>query len=254
MIKQNEKNESIERFISPENCPVCGQTSRGLISCKNCGLYFFRYYEKQNILDHEGFIFKYIYHSSSKIGHNINWLLFLVTVSVIAIMSFTNISVDEIHNQNKIRIPGTISKNTLADASRTKSVNIYQKNPKSSNESKTRLLSMDSMLALYNGKDSFNEAVLLFEQHSYFEAAEKFKQALTFLEKSKHYESIALTNLNIGVCYYNTKKYDDSLLYFENALYLSRENGFSKIETRAIQGKSLVFKKLEQKQLVANLL
>ena len=247
MINHNEKNVVIERFISPEYCPVCGKPSYGAISCKKCGLYFFRYQEKHNILEHEKPFFM-SYYSGNRLLHNINFLLFLIAISVISILAFTNIPASGDHhiNRTKKTDTDTLKENSTADASISNSVSSYQENINSGNDSKTRLLPIDSIMALYNGKESFEEGVSLFEQQNYFEASAKFRQALAFLEKSKHYESIALTSYNIAACYYNTKKYDDSLIYFENALYISHQNGFSKIEMRAIQGKSSALKKLEK--------
>lgn len=239
MTNQNDQNETIGRFRSPVNCPVCGRITYGQVCCRGCGLYFFRYYEKKKV-DQEERYTGYNMLSVNKKFYNIIFIFFLMAASVLAIWSITNIDVSGDYFGEEIKVKD-LSKEIAAGTEPYRTAENNREIAENPNDSKN--LPRD-ILTLYNGRESFYEGVSLYEQQRYPEAADKFKQALIFLKKSMHNESIALTNLNLAVCYYNAKNYNDALSYFENALYLSHKSGFSKMELRAIQGKSLTVKKL----------
>lgn len=102
------------------------------------------------------------------------------------------------------------------------------------------------MFHIYSGKKSFEEGVTLGRLGDLKGAAEKFEEALRNLEESNHMKSIALTNLNLAICYQALHKKKDSLACFEKALEISRENGFEKYEAKALQGSGLIYSHLGQ--------
>jgi len=100
---------------------------------------------------------------------------------------------------------------------------------------------------LFEGNNLFNQGVKLNEEKDFTGAAEKFKQALTHLEKSGHFQSIALTNLNLAICYQTLQEGQKALGHFQTALEIARKNSLPKYEAKALQGKSLIFHAVDKR-------
>ena len=100
---------------------------------------------------------------------------------------------------------------------------------------------------LVEGNILFNQGVILNNEKDFDGAAEKFKNALLFLEKSGHVQSIALTNLNLAICYHTLQEGQTALDHFQTALEIARKNGFQEYEAKALQGKSLIFHAVDKR-------
>lgn len=247
MTNKNEKSVNIERFILPEKCPKCDQFSKGSVTCKKCGLYFYRYNEILKAdLNSKDFYEGINQVSKKRFINKNNCLLFLIAASIITVFSFSNISISGrqhgINGKNKIEKIVVKKEVNLKNSE----INNFSKTKKRDNKSQLMVATRDSILMLYNGRESFNEGVALYGQKRYSESADKFMRALEILEKSGHMESIAKTKLNLAICYYTLSDYINSLFYFEEVLDISRKNELHKIEEHALQGKSLILDQLDK--------
>ena len=110
------------------------------------------------------------------------------------------------------------------------------------NNSRQKILSY-----LFEGKKRFEEGVMLNNQKDFSGAAEKFRKALSCLEKTDSIQSIALTHLNLAICLQSLQEREESLCHFNLVLDLSRKYGFEKYEATALQGKGLILNSMNEK-------
>ena len=100
---------------------------------------------------------------------------------------------------------------------------------------------------LFEGKKSFEEGVRLNNQKDFSGAADKFRKALIYLEKTDSVQSIALTHLNLAICLQTLLQKEESLIHYNAALDISRKNGFKEYEAKALQGRGLILNSMNEK-------
>lgn len=100
--------------------------------------------------------------------------------------------------------------------------------------------------SLRDGKRFFNEALISSGRQDIIGAAQKFKKALNSFSRLKDKRLIALTNLNLGVCYRMLRKNQDALTVLNTTVNISRENDFNRYEARAFREMGVMYSYLGQ--------
>ena len=195
-----------------ERCPKCGHGQIQSETCSKCGLLFMIYYEvqaREKRLSQE----QPVLHITRRVGA-LGW-----ASAICGIMAIFFIG---------ISLEGT---------------NILASEKKSSHE----ITQVNSYLQ--NGKKYFKEGETLNWRMDFAGAAEKFEEALKNFEEYDDKRLIAATKLNLAICYRILLKNEDSLDHFEEALDISRENGFKIYEAKAFQGSGLLYSHLGQYEM-----
>ena len=228
-------------------CPKCGHGGVPSEICNKCGLIFSKYYEVQarkkiiaeELSNQPGV------HTGSRIGplHCGVLLLFMALIFLGAI---------NLGNEKKSdrEITYEIALNVKAakfDSAKELVRKYYNGDVQSANYWRQFITEREDLNSyLRNGKKYFREGVRLSGRRDFEGAVEKFEAALKNLEKGNQERSIALISLNLATCYRMLRNNRDSLAYFEDALDISRENGFEKYEAKALQGIGLIYNHLDQ--------
>ncbi len=252
MLEKSDQIIKMDEEENQEKCPKCGRGEIQSESCSRCGLLFMKYYEvqarKSEIAEKQDKDNQPLLHITRRVGA-LGWAS--VICGIIAIF-FIGISLGKtnILTAEEKRAP-EIKRNIKA----VKYYNDESDYVRKSHDTGTQGLSFwvpltdekrNSIHYIYDGKTYFKEGVMLSEKGDFKGAAEKFEEALKNLKAFNHKGTIALTNLNLAICYQVLNKDEDSLSYFEHALDISRENGFEKYEARALQGGGLIYSHLGQ--------
>jgi tetratricopeptide (TPR) repeat protein len=100
--------------------------------------------------------------------------------------------------------------------------------------------------SLQLGGTYFKKGARLKNRRDFNGAVENYKKALVHIEQGNYDRLMVLANLNLGTSYRNLRKDQESLVCFEDALYISRKNGFKALEAKALQESGLIYSYLGQ--------
>lgn len=203
------ENRTIKKDSVPDICPNCGTKTRGSVSCKRCGLYFFRYQEntknKETPLKGDNSKNKvYSFYNGLLIRLEKIYIFYFIIVIIIVLILIK---------------PDFVMR--------------YFDNP-------SEVSSTNQLSGALKGKEFFNKGITSGNASDIIGASKHFQTALTEFKKLKNRRYSALTEMNLALCYRILKKYPAAKKSLDYVIRYAVKTGNRKLEAKALRGKGII--------------
>lgn len=212
MTENHSDSVEIKKQNIPDSCPNCGHKNRGSVSCRRCGLYFFRYYEnrepekvEEREADSINSAVTYYDHILRK-GEK-NYIIYFI-LAIFALLI-------------------TLKADILFD---------FNKNHKNCENA-----SLDNIaVKVRQGKKYFREGMIRGHLTDIIGASGHFKKSFLIFSQVNNDRLSTLARMNLAICLRVLKKYPEALMHLDSVINYAVNIEDRRLEAKALREKGIV--------------